>query len=104
MFDAETNEISPFGEFMGSHGGMGGWQSQPFALIPAEWSEERKPIVGSVAMHGALRDWIAEAGQQLRPHRDAEPPMRSRHVATVHRIRPPGRLVVDEHVMVGEPW
>jgi hypothetical protein len=32
--DAEANEVAPFEEFMGSHGGLGGWQSRPFALVP----------------------------------------------------------------------
>ncbi|HEY7267819.1 MAG TPA: phage holin family protein, partial [Solirubrobacterales bacterium] len=27
MYDPEANEVAPFEEFMGSHGGLGGWQS-----------------------------------------------------------------------------
>jgi hypothetical protein len=68
MFDAEANEVAPFEEFMGSHGGLGGWQSHPFALVPSEWSEPSEPIVGVEAMHRALRGWLAEVGQELRPH------------------------------------
>ena len=29
MYDPEANEVAPFEEFMGSHGGLGGWQSHP---------------------------------------------------------------------------
>jgi hypothetical protein len=68
MYDPETNEVAPFEEFMGSHGGLGGWQSRPFALIPSEWSEPELPIVGVRAMHDALRGWLEETGLKLRPH------------------------------------
>jgi len=68
MYDPEANEIAPFEEFMGSHGGLGGWQSHPFALVPAEWSEPAAPIVGVRAMHDALRAWLSQTGLELRPH------------------------------------
>jgi uncharacterized membrane protein YvlD (DUF360 family) len=68
MYDAEANEVAPFEEFMGSHGGLGGWQSRPFALVPTEWSEPEGPIVGVRAMHDMLRTWLAESGLELRPH------------------------------------
>ena len=71
MYDAEANEIAPFEEFMGSHGGLGGWQSHPFALVPAGWSEVQGPIVGVRGMHDALRGWLAETGLELQPHRPA---------------------------------
>jgi uncharacterized membrane protein YvlD (DUF360 family) len=68
MYDPEANEVAPFEEFMGSHGGLGGWQSHPFALVPAEWSEPAAPIVGVRAMHDALRAWLSQTGLELRPH------------------------------------
>jgi uncharacterized membrane protein YvlD (DUF360 family) len=67
-FDAESNECAPFEEFMGSHGGLGGWQSHPFALVPSAWSEPAGPIVGVRAMHDALRGWLVESGQEVAPH------------------------------------
>ena len=71
MYDAEANEVAPFEEFMGSHGGLGGWQSRPFALVPAGWSEPKPPIVGVRAMHDTIRGWLAETGLALRPHASA---------------------------------
>jgi uncharacterized membrane protein YvlD (DUF360 family) len=68
MYDREANEVAPFEEFMGSHGGLGGWQSHPFALVPAAWSEPDGPIVGVRSMHEALRGWLTETGLELRPH------------------------------------
>jgi uncharacterized membrane protein YvlD (DUF360 family) len=69
LYDAERNEVAPFEEFMGSHGGLGGWQSCPFALVPATWSEPQSPIVGARAMHETIRGWLTETGLELSPHR-----------------------------------
>ncbi len=60
MYDPSTDEVAPFEEFMGSHGGLGGPQTRPFAVVPAEWSEPQAPIVGVEAMHAALRGWLAQ--------------------------------------------
>ncbi len=60
MYDPGTDEVAPFEEFMGSHGGLGGPQTRPFAVVPAGWSEPPAPIVGVEAMHEALRDWLAQ--------------------------------------------
>ncbi len=60
MYDPGTDEVAPFEEFMGSHGGLGGPQTKPFAVVPAEWSEPQAPIVGVEAMHAALRGWLGE--------------------------------------------
>jgi uncharacterized membrane protein YvlD (DUF360 family) len=68
MYDPDANEVAPFEEFMGSHGGLGGWQSHPFALVPSGWSEPEASIVGVRAMHEALRGWLGETGIELRPH------------------------------------
>jgi Type I phosphodiesterase / nucleotide pyrophosphatase len=68
LYDAETNEVAPFEEFMGSHGGLGGWQSHPFALVPAAWSKPEGPIVGARAMHETIRGWLTETGIDLKPH------------------------------------
>jgi uncharacterized membrane protein YvlD (DUF360 family) len=62
VYDPESNEIAPFEEFMGSHGGLGGPQMRPFAVIPDKWSEPAAPIVGVEAMHGALAGWLAGSG------------------------------------------
>ncbi len=58
-YDAELEEVAPFEEFMGSHGGLGGPQTHPFAVIPSQWSDPPGPIVGVEAMHALLRDWIS---------------------------------------------
>jgi uncharacterized membrane protein YvlD (DUF360 family) len=60
MYDPATDEVAPFEDFMGSHGGLGGPQMKPFAVVPADWSEPAEPIVGVEAMHEVLRDWLAQ--------------------------------------------
>ena len=59
VYDPASDEIAPFEEFMGSHGGLGGAQMKPFALIPVQWDDPEEPIVGVEAMHGALMGWLA---------------------------------------------
>jgi uncharacterized membrane protein YvlD (DUF360 family) len=71
MFDADRNEVAPFEEFMGSHGGIGGWQSHPFALVPSGWSDPEGPVVGVRAMHDSLRRWLSETGLEVKPHSDS---------------------------------
>jgi uncharacterized membrane protein YvlD (DUF360 family) len=61
MYDPHTDEVAPFEEFMGSHGGLGGPQMKPFAVVPTDWSEPARPIVGVEAMHETLRDWLADS-------------------------------------------
>jgi uncharacterized membrane protein YvlD (DUF360 family) len=61
MYDPVADEVAPFEEFMGSHGGLGGPQTHPFALIPARWSDPPAPIVGVEAMHAQLNDWLGRA-------------------------------------------
>jgi uncharacterized membrane protein YvlD (DUF360 family) len=64
-YDPEANEVQPFEEFMGSHGGLGGMQMHPFAVVPAEWSEPAAAIVGARQMHLQLKQWLAETGLEV---------------------------------------
>jgi uncharacterized membrane protein YvlD (DUF360 family) len=61
MYDAVAGEVAPFEEFMGSHGGLGGPQTHPFAVVPSEWSEPANSIVGVEAMHEALVGWLTQS-------------------------------------------
>ncbi len=58
VYDPESGEIAPFEEFMGSHGGLGGPQTKPFAVVPAAWGDPAAPIVGVEAMHAELVRWL----------------------------------------------
>ena len=61
----ETEEVAAFEELVGSHGGMGGPQSFPFAAFPAElgWpSAPSAPVVGPEHVHRIFRGWLAGLG------------------------------------------
>jgi uncharacterized membrane protein YvlD (DUF360 family) len=60
---SEFGEVAAFEELVGSHGGMGGPQSFPFVLHPAEleWPEEE--VVGAERVHRIFRGWLAGLGQ-----------------------------------------
>jgi uncharacterized membrane protein YvlD (DUF360 family) len=59
---ADTDEVAAFEELVGSHGGMGGEQSHPFVLVPAEWRLPGEMVVGAEAMHRYMRGWLADLG------------------------------------------
>ena len=52
--------MAAFEELVGS-GGMGGGQSYPFALVPAEWRTDA-PVVGAEALHAHFRIWLTDLG------------------------------------------
>jgi len=54
-----TNEVAAFEELIGSHGGMGGYQTQPFVLYPAELPVGDTPLVGAAAVHRVLKEWAS---------------------------------------------
>lgn len=59
---AETDEVAAFEELVGSHGGMGGGQSYPFALIPSDWVAPQEQVVGAEKLHDHFRRWLADLG------------------------------------------
>jgi hypothetical protein len=59
QYDPNTGEVAAFEELVGSHGGLGGPQAHPFAIVPAAWDIGEEPIVGAAAMHAALKRWAA---------------------------------------------
>jgi hypothetical protein len=58
-FDPDTEEVVGFEELVGSHGGLGGAQMQPFLLCPAAWIPRADPLIGAVAVHEQLDEWRA---------------------------------------------
>jgi uncharacterized membrane protein YvlD (DUF360 family) len=59
----EFGEVAAFEELVGSHGGMGGPQSFPFVLHPAELEWPAEEVVGAERVHRIFRGWLAELGQ-----------------------------------------
>ncbi|MFI5254288.1 MAG: phage holin family protein [Candidatus Limnocylindrales bacterium] len=69
--DPDTDEVAAFEELVGSHGGLGGWQTRAFLLHPADWPLTGSPLVGAPAIHGQLTAWLVAQG--LRPAGIARP-------------------------------
>jgi uncharacterized membrane protein YvlD (DUF360 family) len=59
---ADLDEVAAFEELVGSHGGMGGEQSFPFALFPSGWEAPEDELLGAEALHGQFRRWLAALG------------------------------------------
>ncbi|MFE0425361.1 phage holin family protein [Streptomyces sp. NPDC058953] len=76
MYDPETGRVHAFEAQIGSHGGLGGEQSQPFLLSSAELSPpvaDGTELVGAEQVHTVLRRWLREcAGPQI-PLDEPEP-------------------------------
>ncbi len=60
----EFGEVAAFEELVGSHGGMGGTQSHPFVLHPAELPWPADEVVGAEAVHRVLRTWLTQLGHE----------------------------------------
>ncbi|MFJ8848822.1 phage holin family protein [Streptomyces sp. NPDC102437] len=69
MYDGATGCVHAFEEQIGSHGGLGGEQSRPFLLWPADLSAPVAPdteLVGAEQVHEVLRRWLREcSGPQI---------------------------------------
>ena len=60
--DRSTDEVAAFEELVGSHGGLGGLQTQAFILHPADWPAIDGPCLGAPAVHAQLKAWLEAAG------------------------------------------
>src|SRR4029079_4654216 len=71
QYDPELGEVAAFEELIGSHGGLGGPQTEPFILHPVEWELDEEVPLGAPAVYRNLRrclSWIGiELGKQPVP-------------------------------------
>ncbi len=66
MYDAARDEVAAFEHQVSSHGGLGGAQTHPFVLYPADLTEPSTLIDGPSALHRVLKGWLGELGQPVR--------------------------------------
>jgi hypothetical protein len=57
FYDPELEQGCAFEELISFHGGLGGPQTQPFLLYPAELPIPSEPIVGAARVHEVLIGW-----------------------------------------------
>ena len=55
-FDPPSGEVAAFEAQVGSHGGLGGKQTDAFILHPADWRIDA-PLVGAPTVHRQIRRW-----------------------------------------------
>jgi uncharacterized membrane protein YvlD (DUF360 family) len=58
----DTSEVAAFEELVGSHGGLGGYQTRPFVLSPVELEIGPEPIVGAEAVYTIFKQWVTGSG------------------------------------------
>lgn len=64
-YNPDTGELPAFEELVGSHGGLGGYQTEPFLLYPGTLCPGEEPIVGAEEVHLRLKAWIHAAGTKI---------------------------------------
>jgi hypothetical protein len=62
--DRASGEVTGFENLVGSHGGLGGWQSEPFILCPAGFELVDNPPLGAPALYRQLTAWQAQLRSQ----------------------------------------
>lgn len=70
--EPETGTVYAFEELVGSHGGLGGWQSRPFVFHPADLPYPHDPVVGAGALHQVLVNWVRPMNPGIPPGAETE--------------------------------
>ena len=65
QYNPQLGEVAAFEELIGSHGGLGGPQTEPFILHPADWSLDEPVPLGAPAIYRNIRRWLGSIGIQL---------------------------------------
>ena len=77
FYDPDLDEGCAFEELISFHGGIGGPQTRPFILHPAQLEVPPGKILGAASVHGILAGWRQQlqagpkAGVQAEPEREA---------------------------------
>ena len=99
FYDPALDEGCAFEELISFHGGLGGSQTRPFLLYPAELPVPAEPIVGAEALHRVLAGWRAllegERALPPTPAVPSRPPKTARKIPPSARLRPPRRPAPD---------
>ncbi len=65
QYDPVMGEVAAFEELIGSHGGLGGPQTEPFILHPSDWELDEPVPLGAPAIYRNLRRWLSSIGIEL---------------------------------------
>jgi uncharacterized membrane protein YvlD (DUF360 family) len=67
QYDPNLGEVAAFEELIGSHGGLGGPQTEPFILHPVEWTLDEDVPLGAPTIYRNIRRWLESIGITLGP-------------------------------------
>ena len=67
QYNPDLGEVAAFEELIGSHGGLGGPQTEPFILHPVEWELDEAVPLGAPAVYRNIRRWLESIGIGLGP-------------------------------------
>ena len=67
QYNPDLGEVAAFEELIGSHGGLGGPQTEPFILHPVEWELDEEVPLGAPAIYRNIRRWLESIGIALGP-------------------------------------
>ena len=67
FYDPALDEGCAFEELISFHGGLGGPQTRPFVLHPAQLPGPGAPVIGAEALHDVLAAWrrMLEDGREM---------------------------------------
>jgi hypothetical protein len=65
QYDPVMGEVAAFEELIGSHGGLGGPQTEPFILHPSDWTLDEEVPLGAPAIYRNIRRWLESIGIKL---------------------------------------
>ena len=87
VYDPVLDEVAAFEELVGCHGGVGGWQTRPILVHPADWSSTTTcsttmvVSLGADTVHHQMVRWLERLGHRGRSAgalRARRAPVRSR--------------------------
>jgi hypothetical protein len=61
-YDPVIEEVAAFEELVGSHGGLGGWQTEAVLIYPSRFTVRQSEMVGPDAVHRELVGWLEQLG------------------------------------------
>jgi hypothetical protein len=88
LYDPILDEVAAFEELVGCHGGLGGWQTRPLIVHPAEWAmdedllDERGRLRGADMVHHQMVRWLERLGHRTNLAPDASAAAAPASVAT----------------------
>ena len=71
LYESSLGEVAAFEELVGCHGGLGGWQTRPLLVHPADWTVDEDLtgasglLEGATDVHRQLVRWLEALGHRL---------------------------------------